>query len=124
MDRNDLFLCTIEAKDDGELKTLLPQLEKDIRTNVHLYLKKIKGKIKYNETVIRFSWHEDTCDTTQSTTYDDRFPAANMFAANLLRSPLDPSRVFPVSFWKDDPRRQCKTSASNDPRCKISACLG
>lgn len=99
-------ICTTCSPADTELKLFLPSLSRELNVNKNLYLKKINSQVPWSSIALRFSWHDDFCNTLDSKTFNNTFSKANQYASQMLASPLNTSGVFPLRFWK---------SCSKDP---------
>jgi bisphosphoglycerate-independent phosphoglycerate mutase (AlkP superfamily) len=55
----ETMLCALNPSNNSHLKSYLPVLHKDISVNQVLFEKKKKGKMQWNNTILRFNWHFD-----------------------------------------------------------------
>lgn len=119
-----IFMCAVRSEQDDEIKSFLPKIVRDKRHNGGIHWKKMRGIIPFNETFLRFSWHEESCGAS-APMVDERYPLANTIVHSIMSSPIKPLTAFPMSVWSDEFQKACinGTAGRLSDRCDLSRCL-
>ena len=123
--KRDIFMCSVRSESDDHIKSLLPKLDRDTRPNFKLFHKKMKGVIPFNETFIRFSWHEETCSAPSSKIFDARFPEVTNIVHDIMGKPMALDGAYPLSGWDPKFQKACidGTAGPATARCSLDLCL-